>query len=145
MYKYFFVDYADQTKRQIEGLDHAKSISNRILWISFRIPIKFERKRILCSRIYSFNDLIPNEKTFRSIRKMNIYHQRVIKSSEGTQAHQKDDLSRKLDQKTHFQNVALSKKDFIQTQSLYDQRYFLKVKQWQDRSPKGALTLCKAS
>ena len=48
-----------------------------------------------------------------SMRKINMFYQKAIKSSEGIQADQKDDLSRKFDQKVHLLNVTLSKEDII--------------------------------
>ena len=62
------------------------------------------------------------------MRRINIFCQKAINSLEDAQEDQKHDLSRKLDQKDHLQNVILSEEDIIQTLPLHVQRYFLKVK-----------------
>ena len=54
--------------------------------------------------------------------------QKASKSLAGTQATQKNDLSRKFDQKANLQNVALSEDDLIQNLPCTIYRYFLKVK-----------------
>ena len=60
-----------------------------------------------------------HKKMIGSMRKINIFYQKAIKSLEGMQADQNDDLSRKFDQKAHLQNVVLSVEDIIQTLPLY--------------------------
>ena len=111
----------------------------------FHVSNKFERKDHFRKESVFSIILSLMKKMIRSIRRMNTSHQKAIKSPEGTQADQNNDLSRKLDQKALFQNVTLSKEDIIQILPLYVQRYFLKVKKWQDISPKSALTLYRAS
>ena len=47
----------------------------------------------------------------KKFKRIFLYHQKDIKSSEWSQAHQKDDLSRKLDQKSDHQKVDLQEED----------------------------------
>ena len=72
------------------------------------------KRKSVSQRIYALKNPISHEKLFRSISRISVYHQKDTKSPKGTQAYQKADLFRRLEQKGNLQNVGLSEEDLNQ-------------------------------